>query len=309
MKTPNLIDGLKHIETSLRPEKIDMCLESYTRLRKEGKGKEDSPLLFLHSLYSAKTLYSWFHDGDLQQAKKYAYIAGRLRVIYSRYNPLRVGDCADSYLFYPLLSDSRELIHWEKQYFVPLVGDNRKNPSYLNVNSYDFRSLQFRLALAGSWDLLVPRAEKFLGEPHRKFKSYTVENEFYLALASQDEEAMRNVFLTLTSPRYMQMRNREPQWGYEKRLVAAHSFMLIKLARIHGFDIAVDTPWIPNEWLLEKPLKNYIFPIDCLQEFNIFDKFDSRNSCLDLPKLTPRPLGEPPLTFAEAVRLSRNESG
>ena len=305
LEKPNFEAGLRHINRWLRPGSIEKNIANFRRLRSEGAGKESGPLLILISTFKARALFAWFHDHNLTAAKSNAYIAARLRVLYAQTFPSRVGGATSSYLFYPLLSDCNDLIHWEKQYFVPLFNSDDGHYMFLDPKTFDFQSLQFRLAMAGEWDILGERAEIFLSQDVEDQSKFNADNQLYLALAKNDSETVSSAMQLLLSPRLMKARNNEQQWGQEARLVSAWSFMLAKLARLHGFGFEVNKDFVPPEWIPESPLAVYDDELELLRESQIYDAFRVNSSlCVNnAALLSPRPPGEHPLTIRDAIEI------
>jgi hypothetical protein len=154
------LDGLKRLEISDKPGDIERCESSFKRLLSEG-GKVSEPLLMLMDTLEAQTLQALFKQGDIEQAKKSAFDVGRVLALYSHFYPADMGKSPDSQLLYPLMSDSPELIHWGKRYFIPLLRKSQGKYVCDNINNPEFHALQLRLALAGDWGLLKSRAEAF----------------------------------------------------------------------------------------------------------------------------------------------------
>ncbi|MBN8430067.1 hypothetical protein JF535_04280 [Microbulbifer salipaludis] len=305
MKKSDFEAGLRHINRWLHPDSIEKNIANFRRLRSEGAGKESGPLLILISTFKARALFAWFHDHNLTTAKLNAYIAARLRILYAQTFPSRVGGASSSYLFYPLLSDCNELIHWESQYFVPLFNSDDGHYFFLDPKTCDFQSLQFRLAMAGDWEILGERAEIFLSQDVEDQRRFRADNQLYLALAKNDSEGVSCAMQSLLSPKLMKARNNEQQWGQEARLVSAWGFMFAKLARIHGFSFDVDKDSVPIEWIPESPLAAYDDTLEPLKESEIYDAFrvDASPSVNNVSLLSPRPPEENSLTIRDVIEI------
>ncbi|GAB2502352.1 hypothetical protein GCM10008940_00020 [Microbulbifer agarilyticus] len=161
--------------------------------------------------------------------------------------------------------------------------------------------------MAGEWDLLVDRAKYFVSNSSNKFKLYSIDSGFYVALASGDIQAMESCINELLTPKVSRYRDKEISWGLEQRLFSPWPFMLTKIAKIHGYTLAIESSWMPNELLNISPLNSYVDSVEFLHDYSLFELFQPSESCAvqGIQSLSPRPQGIEPLSFAEAFSLVR----
>lgn len=64
-------------------------------------------------------------------------------------------------------------------------------------------------------------------------------------------------------------------------------------------------PLIPSEWLPVTPLDSYDIELDAFKSIKVFDPLIGKGKWLieELEPWSPRPLGEPPLSYVEACNL------
>ncbi|WP_444885552.1 hypothetical protein [Microbulbifer sp. PSTR4-B] len=302
------LDGLKRLEISDKPGRIERCESNFKRFLSEG-GKVSGPLLMLMDALVAQTLQALFKQGDIEQAKKSAFDVGRVLALYSHFYPADMGKSPDSQLLYPLISDSPELIHWGKQYFIPLLRKSQGKYVCDNINNPEFHALQLRLALAGDWGLLKSRAEAFLSGSPKKYKLYAIDCRFYIALCEGNIHEMEAAISELLSPKVLRHRDAEPCWGLEYRLFSPWPFILSKIAFINGFCLDVHIPNIPGDILRVSPLKSYSSDLDILEEVSLFAPFSDVEeiSVKNLKALSPRSMSSSILIFGGALKVANKE--
>ncbi|HEE5406538.1 TPA: immunity 49 family protein, partial [Acinetobacter baumannii] len=108
----------------------------------------------------------------------------------------------------------------------------------------------------------------------KKDKKYLIDHRFYLALANGDKSEMENVLTELTSPKIAKVRNFEFAFTFTEHFIATHAVIYSKLAWRNGYQLNIDTPWIPKEWLPVEPLAEYPEPWEFMREFDIFTPFE-----------------------------------
>lgn len=90
MNNENFSNGLKRLEISNKPGKIEDCENNFKRLLAEGR-KVSGPLLMLMDALEAKTLQALFEKGDIELTKKLAFEASRVNILYSHFYPADMG--------------------------------------------------------------------------------------------------------------------------------------------------------------------------------------------------------------------------
>lgn len=231
--------GLDHVEKHLsflngEQAKLVEMIES-------NRGSRSGCLLSLLSHANAAALVSWFKDRDLAKFKQWSYVSAKLQRIKFQFEP-------DAWypaylLLMPLLSDHEKLIEWfahHNRSFDMTRADNPATP--------EFHGYQALLALRGEWEALESRCLLVIGHSSSKMKKYEIDHRFYLALAQQNVEGMEAVLQELTSPKIAKIRNVEQAFGFTEKLISTHAVIYAKIAWRHGFEVRIDTPWIPREW-------------------------------------------------------------
>ncbi|PWK81553.1 Imm49 family immunity protein [Fulvimonas soli] len=218
----------------------------------------------LRKLAITSSLMAWFADRDLSKCKQEAYIAGKIdRILYQK-DPNR-GIWGALYernaMLWPLLSDHSQLVAW----FGTFDAVDLKRAS--KGGTFEFETYQAKLALRGEWDKLRERSERFLADVPKRMARFTPDNRFYLALAKGDVAAMESALAEMVTPEERKWRNEDQ--GYTGWFIVQEAVIYAKIAWRHGYEVTVDTPWIPAEWLPVKPLDAYYDPYPFMQAFDI----------------------------------------
>lgn len=85
---------------------------------------------------------------------------------------------------------------------------------------------------------------------------FLLDNDFFLALTHGDKTAMEVSLHNLTLPSSIKKRL-DMEGGYSEGLISSFGVIYAKIAWRHGYEVVVDTPYIPSEWLPVKPLAHY----------------------------------------------------
>ncbi|ONG37174.1 hypothetical protein BKE30_15095 [Alkanindiges hydrocarboniclasticus] len=260
--------GLEHV--SGHAQAIDDLAENIEYFI-EKKGNYIFCLKMIKAYTEANCMMSWFRDHDLLAFKQWAYMAAKLNRMVIQYKPY---DWFPAYEhLYALLSDNEAIISWYKQHRLPYLieseikdRDNPKQPA--------FHGYQALLALNGQWDELRQRCEQILSMEIKKDRKYLIDHQFYLALANGDKTGMEGVLTELTSPKIAKVRNIEQAFGFTENFIATHAVIYAKIAWRWGYQLEIDTPWIPKDWLPIQALDNYPEPWEFLKEFDLFTPFE-----------------------------------
>jgi hypothetical protein len=206
---------------------------------------------------------AWFADHDLVRCKQEAYVAGKLeRILYQKnptdgiWAPLVQRDI----MLWPLLSDHPQLVAW----FGTFDAVDLKRAS--KGGTFEFETYQAKLALRGEWDKLGERSERFLADVPKRMARFAPDNRFYLALARGDVGAMERALAEMVTPKELKWRTND---GYTGWFIVCEAVIYAKIAWRHGYEVSVDTPRIPAEWLPVKPLDAYRDPYPFMQSFDI----------------------------------------
>jgi hypothetical protein len=258
--TASVQQGLEHVAQHQRAlaDEVGFFLDVIAT----GEGNREFCMLRLCSYATANAMLSWFKDHDLHSFKQWSYVSARLEQMLFRANAKRWYPA--HLLLMPLLSDQEKLIDWFASNDVPFDLTRANDPS-----TADFHGYQALLALRGEWRTLEERCIKVIGHSIKKMKKYEIDHQFYLALARHDVVGMEKILEELTSPKIAKIRNIEQAFGFTGKLISTHAVVYAKIAWRHGFELLINTPWIPKEWLPIFPLEDYEDPYVFMKNFNI----------------------------------------
>lgn len=232
----------------------------------EGKGNRGGCLANLQRLTTAKSLIAWFRDHDLQAFKEWAFVAAKLQRMARQLAPTEMISAPN--LMYVVFSDHEDIISWFSQH----TGYFQNNKDAHNPKQAVYFHYQAFLALRGDWDELKNRCERILAMEHeiKKDRRFLLDQRFYLALAEGKVAEMESVLTEMTNPKNARVRNFEFPFGLEERLFSGFATLYAKLAWRHGYQLQVDSVWIPQAWLPIQPLERYEEPWKFMREFDIF---------------------------------------
>ncbi|MCW8174351.1 Imm49 family immunity protein [Verminephrobacter aporrectodeae] len=255
--------GLKHVGEHVQ-DAIDRKIDELCpHLIETNTGDSYACVLTLiyHSL--AQGMLAWFRDKNLEQFKQHIYEMTKLERIAFHYTSNRqTGE--DLYLG-PLLADNKELLNWFTSNDL-MPTSNRHNP-----RQHSFRWSQMMYSLRGDWTIVEERAQKVIAMAPPAQKKYMLDEHFYLALARGDLAGMEATLSELTSPKVARVRNNEFGFAYTRPFIGTHAVMYAKLAWLHGHQVKIDTPYIPQEWLPVAPLSTYKDPYNFMRTFDIHE--------------------------------------
>lgn len=217
----------------------------------------------LANLAITSSLIAWFADHELSKCKQLAYVAGKLkRILYQKDPAAGIWAALPqrNAMLWPLLSDHPQLVAW----FGAFDAIDLKRAS--KGGTFEFETYQAKLALRGEWDKLGERSERFLADVPQRMARFAPDNRFYLALAKGDVGAMEKALAEMVTPKELKWRTDN---GYTGWFIVAEAVIYAKIAWRHGYEVRVDTPWIPSEWLSVKPLADYRDPYPFMQAFDI----------------------------------------
>ncbi len=241
---------MAHINAHLKKGfDVDGCVFNIEQGR--GNPLACAGLLSSHAL--AMGMVSWFEVKSLELMKEWFSISGEL----NKYAFTLQSDVMN-FLFKvlefmrPLVSDNERLIDWFCQF-----SDIRDAKRIESVTTPDYIGYQIILAVKGEWELLAERCERMSANPPKgKTNRFLLDNEFFLALATKNIGKMESVLTELVSPKLIKARA-DSESGYSEGLISTYGVIYAKIAWRHGFEVKVDTPYIPAEWLPVRPLQVY----------------------------------------------------
>jgi len=217
-------------------------------------------------------MLAYFRDNDMAGMKQWAYVSAKARIMWEHET---LSDYLTEDLLSPLISDNEEVIDWYRQFGLPyelpksVTGGDKDDPK-----NWMFYRYQSWLALNARWDELGERCERILAmqEQIKKDRSYLIDHRFYLALAKGDKAGMTAVLLEKVTPKERKTRQLQ-QSGITWDLIDSYATLFAKLAWRAGYELELDTPWIPQDWLPVKPLAKYEEPWPFMQSFDIWQPF------------------------------------
>ncbi|WP_165392802.1 Imm49 family immunity protein [Corticibacter populi] len=175
-------------------------------------------------------------------------------------------------LLWPLISDNQEVIDWyrDNRRFYESADSEKKN----QILSHEFYRLQIWRALNGLFAELRVDCEKALSQSEKfsKMKPRLVILRFLHALSIGDKAEMTRILLEMYS-RKLRSRSFAYESGITCQFIVSYATLLAKLAWRHGYELDLDTPWIPREWLPIQPNEKYEDPWPFMQEFDIWQPF------------------------------------
>ena len=254
--------GLTHVGSHLESHQDNeaLCLAHI----KNNTGDPEACKGGLRRLAMTSALVAWFSDHNLAQCKKQAYVAGKLdRILYQKAPNRGIwGALAErNAMLWPLLSDHSQLVEW----FANFDAIDVKRAS--KGGTFEFETYQSKLALRGEWDKLGERSERFLADAPKRMERFAPDNRFYLALARGDIDSMESALAELVTPKAVAWRNEHE--GYTGWFIVVEAVIYAKIAWRHGYQLNVDTPWIPSAWLPVSSLPHYDEPYAFMQAFDI----------------------------------------
>lgn len=237
-----------------------------------GAGSRSGCLLTLSSDCLARAMLPYFRDNDVVALKRWSYLTAKAQIMWEHET---LSDYLTEDLLSPLISDNEEVIEWYRQFSLPyelpkdVSGGDKNDPK-----NWMFYRYQSWLALNARWDELGERCERILAmqEQIKKDRSYLIDHRFYLALAKGDKAAMTAVLLEKVTPKERKTRQLQ-QSGITWDLIDSYATLFAKLAWRAGYELDLDTPWIPRDWLPVQPLEKYEEPWPFMQGFDIWQPF------------------------------------
>lgn len=298
---------LQHVRShAANPVKgLEPCLNAFHKM--QGNPKVVNSINGVANFYRRKALLAWFDHQDAHNVIKMAWLSMVAKRASVQVTGVAAGRFTNTGMLYCLLSNEKGLIHWMSQYLASDFFEAKKKDVACNDPSSSFFNwLQLKLAVQGDWQHLVARAHYFLNNMPKKGVLARVDCKFYIALAQGDIGGMEEALAEMVSPKVHRIRGYETTLAYEQGIISTWGVMLSKVAWLHGYKVDISHPLIPSPWLPTTPLDAYDIELDEFKEVNMFEPFAPKNTYIisDLSQWSPRPLGEAPLSYAEACEIS-----
>jgi len=262
----SVAQGIAHIEGWTK-----YAIEKPLALLMSGEGSRSGCLRNLTLITEATALHKLFQDHDLHAIKQWAYVAAKLHIMLLHETNEVIGI---EHLLWPLVSDNEEVIDWHASnpMFYESLDDPKKKEQ---ITSHEFARLQIWRALNRQWETLAVDCEKALAEPEafsKHLRRGLVTFEFLLALARGDRATMQNILLDKCTPK-QRSRSYQFESGLTNNFIVSYATLFAKLAWRSGYELELDTPWIPKEWLPVQPLPKYEDPWPFMKSFDIWQPF------------------------------------
>lgn len=192
-------------------------------------------------MHRAQSIIAWFGDHDLAAFKQHSYVAGKLMYIREK-EADELGMTREQDYFHILMSDYAPLLDYFARTTHASASSRMSNPK-----EHLFRHYQMTLALRREWEELARRAQEQLDAKPKGLARFMVDQRFYLALARGDKAGMEEALTELTSPKMAKVRNDQLEFGFTHFFIGTHATMYAKIAWRAGYEVEVDTPYIPKE--------------------------------------------------------------
>jgi hypothetical protein len=247
-----------HVQGALDRNEVGEALHYITT----NTGNPSACAASLAAMAMARGMLAWFKEGNLESLKQHMYESAQLERIAYLLRPSR--SFCELVCLAPLLSDNKAILNWYQtaEEIQPRIDAD-------NPKAHGFRWMQMVYALRGDWKMLGPRAERVVELAPSSQKKFMVDHRFYLALARGDVGAMDAALNELTSEKMARVRNDELPFGYTHFFIGTHAVIYAKLAWLHGFEVRVDSPYVPAEWLPVKSLAHYSDPYEFMKGFEL----------------------------------------
>ncbi|GAA6134769.1 hypothetical protein NBRC116188_15580 [Oceaniserpentilla sp. 4NH20-0058] len=276
-------DGhLPYLLERTQRSQIDEVLNSYKYgFTNSDQNKASPQTLTLSVKYLFLGLIDWHQNHKVESIKELAFISAKFQRMYYLCRP----DASLAYgtfrAFTALLSDNPEIIHWFAWHVIPcLTGPKGRPPHYLQPNKLQFHTFNCHLAMMKELDWLGERSEQALAGnvKYKAGKSYLHDFLFFKALAEGNKQLMEDNIHALLKGRVAYTRNNENGMTAQSKVISTWGFMLAKMAYLNGYELDIDSPWVPQEWLPVKPLESYPVDIDFVSDFDLFTPFKGESA-------------------------------
>ncbi len=207
----------------------------------------------LSSFAKGKAMLAWFESHDLNTMRQWWYVSAKLDQMWYQIQPdILNGGNKLLRLLAPLLSNNDALIDWFAHY--DQTYDMKRVESH---KTGDFWAYSGALALRGEWPRLIERCEKVINDPPKGAQQRRLlAHHFYLALAHGDTLKMEEILREMVTPKILRALYEE-NGGFTQDLISTSAVIYAKIAWRHGYEVKVDSPFIPQEWLQMEPLAQY----------------------------------------------------
>ena len=267
-------------------------------------------LVHFGNVYRGCSLHALLLKKDSHLARVYAFRHCYLNTAAFHFHPEQRPGYA-SEVFWALLSGHQEILHWITQYFAnELVLVSKGISKCFIPGTYQHLYMVLHYALLKDWDRVTQEAKSAIEHGKFEYASMGIDYEFYLALASQDQDRMESALKELCKNKHLKKRNGELTFSAIKDVIYGWGFIYTKLAQLNGFEIDPECDYVPMELvrLGSLPAEAYTHDFKCMDDFDIWKPVnrDAAIYIANVDQLAPAKPGEPPLIIhqqAERIRL------
>lgn len=235
-----------HLDGGFDVDGLVTCIEN-----RQGNPAACAGRLSSHAF--AKGMNVWFEASDLESMKNWFYVS----------------QCLQKYQF-TLQSDKMNLLPKTLDFMRGLVSDNAPLVEWFcscqgifdekrvaSTTTADFLAYQIILSVKGDFAQVAERCLQMSKKPPKGPKQiFLLDNDFFIALSSGDLSGMESALKELTSLPSIKKRL-SIENGFSEGLISTFGVIYAKIAWRHGYEVRVDTPYIPAEWLPVKPISHY----------------------------------------------------
>lgn len=262
--------GIGFLDRKMQPDYLEIHANRLEFLR-TGTGSRSGCLMGLSGYCETRALLAYYGDNDLPAMKRWFFLSAKARIMWI-HEVLNVISAED--FLWALVSDNKELIDWHcanQLHYESLEKPDNKTI----ITSHHFARLQTNRALNHEWDALAADCRRALAQ-RESFKRELAPRvrifEYWLALATGDKDTMRRYLLDLCTPKY-RYRSFNFESPFSNHFIVSYATLYAKLAWRAGYELELDTPWIPRDWLPVQPLEKYEEPWPFMQSFDIWQPF------------------------------------
>ncbi|MES2407096.1 MAG: Imm49 family immunity protein [Pseudomonadota bacterium] len=251
---------IEHIQNHL--EGRDEDLERKINFITHNLGDPVACVMGLSGHAEASAMYAWFANHDLKTMKQWWYVSAKLEQLQYRMEVDTFSPEANTlHLIKPILSDHDGVIDWFAHF--DAIYDMKRVE---NHKTRDFRAYNVIMALRGDWPRLIERCERVINDPPGASdeQKYQIDHHFFLALGKGDLSKMEQVLQQIVEPKAIRSRS-DDESGYTEDLISTYAVIYAKIAWRHGYQVKVDSPYVPVEWLPMAPLEHYDSHYDFLK--------------------------------------------
>lgn len=255
---------IEHIRSHIEGDFAVMSRQRAANNVRLGTGSVPNSLGSLESYALAKGMYAWFALGDIHEFKRWMFLGAKARqgALNVRSDTINAGAKMFALLL-PLLSGNLELIDWFSKKI-----DAFDKARIEDSRTHDFWAFQAITAMQRDMSTLRGRCERLRAHPPRSSaeKKYAGDHDFYEGLANGDVDRMCGAIAKIVSPASMKSRSSDES-GYTENLISTSAVIYSKLAELNGFNLDVDSQYVPSAWFGDGHYSTESADVDFLSNF------------------------------------------